>query len=166
MLKRLAIVLALLAVAASAAFVAAPGLALRALRADIEAGDHGALAHRVDFPALRSSLTAELTRTALAEAGAGGGAAALVGGAVGQAVVAPVVDRLVTPEGVAALLRGRTDPRQDGEPSTVDLSTRYRGLARFEIVVAHERGPRVALLFRRRPLGGVLHGVRIEEIGL
>ena len=93
------------------AFFSAPFFALRALKAAAQAEDAGALAELVDFPAVRRSLTTQLVpaRQVSAEP------PSILSdpfGAFRRAIEPlkppePVVDRYLTPAGLAALTEGQ-----------------------------------------------------------
>lgn len=101
--------LAVAALLASGAWIyASPWLAVSALRDAADRGDAAALERGVDFPALRATLAAELEARARSSATSAGGAllGSLAAGLAGP-LARGAVDRLVTPEAVAGLLRGR-----------------------------------------------------------
>lgn len=143
-------------------FVAMPAAAARALVEAARSGDLAEISERVDFPMLRQSLSAELSRAALAQVGAESGAAAALGGALANAVVGPAVERLVTPSGVALLLQGTPPDQRDRAAAELrEFDVRRDGLGRFEVVYTDADLGEFALLFRRTLTGGVLDGVRL-----
>ncbi len=120
------------AVAIGAALYASPYRAVTQLRAAAEAGDRERLEAFVDFVALRESVKAEVNAALVAPAldkaknRPYGGLGAMLAGAM----VGPMVDSIVTPAGIAAMVqhgRARMAPGDDrvqrpnpwsGEPSS------------------------------------------------
>lgn len=113
-----AVVISLLA----ASSYASPHWRLYQMRSAVEARDAQQLARHVDFPSLRSSVKIEVLR----RLGGGGSLAdgasnpfAAFGKAMAMAVIDPVVNVVVSPEGVAAMLESgdiRLQPRRSPEP--------------------------------------------------
>jgi hypothetical protein len=97
------------------AYAAWPFFAVYELVGAVQSRDVAAVNERVDFPALRRSLTAQLVRTYLRITGKGGRPGSIVeqfAVGVGSTVADPIVAKLVTPEALLDLLR-------DGRPSSV-----------------------------------------------
>lgn len=119
--KPLAWVLAALIVVAVAAYTyASPYIALSRMKTAADARDPDALSQYVDYPALRTSLKQQLgdllVRRFTAEHG--NNPLMLFGLAIGSALVGPLVDVYVTPEGVAGLLDGiPPDTSGTGQPA-------------------------------------------------
>lgn len=146
------------------AYAAYPYWSLYRLGEALEAGDEGALKQHVDWPAVRSGLKEDLSGVLSRETGraiASGDGDAAVGGllasAIGKALLDPLVDSLVTPEGLAAMIRegrarksGATPDRQSG-PTTGDRNVLWEhlsfafftGPATFEAVFEAEDGEEV-----------------------
>lgn len=160
-------------------YYATPYLAIAEMRRAAQDGDAARFAARVDFPAARASLKADL------QARIGGELApelrdnpfAALGAALAGSMVGVLVDTLVTPERVAMLMRGvmpetgerpaageggqpvpgeaRDPPAADEprrEPAIVERG--YTGWNRFELVVAAAETPddRVRFVMRRHGL--------------
>lgn len=149
-----------LAAVALGSFLAAAPLAAWRLKRAADAGDTAAVARLVDVPALRASLK-NVYRARLEPARReprlarrlAGRAQRLVGGTLAD----PVIDRSVTPENLARLLRG------DG-PSTPPprVSMRYESLRRFVVTAEPAGGDPVRLVFERYgPFRWKLSGVRL-----
>ncbi|HEX8392184.1 MAG TPA: DUF2939 domain-containing protein [Longimicrobium sp.] len=159
-----------------------PHLALRSVQAAAEAGDAQRLNELVDFPALRLSLK-DNVRSAVSHqvAGrAGSRVGALTGFAAG-ALAGPVVDRALTPSGIAALMQGtapggRGKPRggnkdgEDDKPNRANLTIErgYAGPNRFEVryVDRNSGAERLALIMHRDGLGWKLASVRLPGTGV
>lgn len=158
-----------------ASLVRGPGGALQSLRQAAERRDTAALDARVDFPALKHSLG----RYVLQQMGAalpddqGDDRALLKQFFVSAALVAPLVDTLVTPEGLAALVDGQVAPRRvntpgaptAGPPARTDVSWTSPTTARATVLDPTGE-PRLVLLMRREGLTWRLVGVERPPVGL
>jgi hypothetical protein len=148
-----------------------PRVAAEGLRAAARAGDAQQLEQRIDLPAVRENLKADV-RAYMAERVERGndGPLARLGFALGTMVVDGLVDAFVSPGGLALLARGQV-PRAEAEAEpAADADDDYRidraGLNRFLLRFEAEDadGPRPVLEFARRGLGWKL--VRIIVPGL
>lgn len=158
------------------AFGATPYVAAHRLMAAAEARDAAALSGRVDFPALRANLKAELTRQ-LQGGEAATGLRAALGGALASALVQPAVEAAVTPENLARLFAGQSPavaspdnrPKHDTGPANAERAATETRLAyetwdRFAITLRQAGRPAqpVTLLLERRGLWDwKLAGVRL-----
>ena len=96
----------LLLLAAGAWYFASPGYAVMQLRQAAVKGDAEALGERADFESIREGLKADARSQVEAEVASGrGGAPARFGASLALGLIGPVIDRLVTPENVATLVR-------------------------------------------------------------
>ena len=138
------------------------------MKAAADANDPDALDSYIDYPALREDLKAEITGQMMAEArkdrsGLGG-----LGLAIGTAMVAPVVDRLVTPAGMRAALTGKRDEAQIKAAPQAASALRIpddpvifrRGFSEF--LVASKQHPSGGLVFKRHALSWKLSGVDLS----
>ena len=159
-------------------WVASPVLAGQALIRAAKAGDEQALDRLVDFPSLRTSLKSELNDEVAARIGHDPRVERSGLGGLGM-ILAPMllggaVDAVVTPQGVAAMVRtgeapdptvpASARPARDGG-SDVHQSWGYRGLNTFAITLTQRKDPdrRLALLLDRRGLfGWKLAGVDLQ----
>jgi hypothetical protein len=149
---------ALLVVAATS--FASPWWALHSLRAAVERHDAAGVSAQVDFPALRASVKSELLGSIGRDVdNADGNPFAAVGKAFARAVADPLVDAIVSPAGVAAMVEhGRVsiskpshEPRLPaGEPprDKPHYALHYRGWSHFA-VTAEDGG---SFVFRRAGL--------------
>ena len=158
------LVLIVVAVLALAAYVATgPYRTVHAIGDAIERQDAAALSKQVDFPALRSSLKAQLTDRLVR--GAGDDVQASTLGAIGLSIagglVGGVVDTMVTPLGLGAIMEGRkvgkrfTDPFSPEPAATTarrpfaDAVYRYESASRFTATVgANDQQPVVFVVTR------------------
>ncbi|AKM11261.1 DUF2939 domain-containing protein [Croceicoccus naphthovorans] len=161
-MKRLIVLLIVAAAVAGGWFVGSRFYALYDLREAARSGDVARLEGRVDFPAFRDSLKAEVggaierermgssdLGTRLAKAGAG-----------------LAIDGLVTPEAVATLVRsgqaaGVTVARREDATEPVEWHIEGDGLHAFRLVTSDSDG---ALIFRRDGLGWKLAGIDLDGI--
>jgi Protein of unknown function (DUF2939) len=96
-------------------YAAWPFFAVYELVGAVQARDVAAVNERIDFPALRRSLTAQLVRTYLRITGKGGRPGSVLeqfAVRIGSTVADPIVAKLIAPEALLDLLR-------DGRPSGV-----------------------------------------------
>lgn len=175
-MKRWIWLLAALLAALLAYAAAGPYLTVNAIREAVKTEDSRALARQVDFPALRASLKAQLGDRVVREAGAdaqssvfGAFALRLAGGLVGG-----VVDAMVTPTGLGALMEGRkvwnragglpppSRGEADGRPEPLqDAVYRYESPSRFTATVQDESGRPLVFVLTRDGLRWKLSDIRL-----
>lgn len=140
---------------------ASPWWSLYSLRAAVERHDAEAVSAHVDFPALRDSLKGQLM-TAMQQAVRGDdNLFARLGAAMAAAALGPVVDAMVSPAGVMAMLEtGKVKLAKPSAPAEAeadterrpDWSLHYRG---WNGIAAESDAPRSArFIFRREGLWG------------
>ncbi len=122
-------------------YLTAPYRTLGALRDALRQADGASVAQTVDLPSVTTSLREQVQgQLAEAEAAApqpGTGAAVVgrVGPSVAQTLVAPLIERLATPEGLAEFLRIEASPARDlvrianGPPSPMEAPAAWPDLA-------------------------------------
>jgi len=162
-----ALLLGFVAVLAVGYVAASPYLAVRAMRDAAMAGDAPGVAEHVDFPAVKDSLKASLAASVTESAGEQGADNPMAGaGAMfAMALMVPMIDAMVSPEGLAALMKHGalpkpTMPGADGsdaapQPETqVDAQMRYRDLNTFVVTLSgtSKSDAPVGLVFRRHGL--------------
>jgi hypothetical protein len=175
-MKKIAIglVAAILGLAVVACFVS-PFVAAQGLIRAARTGDVAGLEQSVDFPAFRTSLKAELNARAsleIRERTGGDRAMAALGMLLAPSLVEGAVDGLVTPEGIAAMVRSGDKPRPErpvpasDTPATpkeqIHQSWAYRGINTFAVTLTRDDRPDDALVLimeRRGPLSWKLAGV-------
>lgn len=169
-----ALVLALLAWTA-----AGPYMTIRAIANAVQARDEVALAKQVDFPALRSSLKAQLADRIAREAGdrARDNPLAAFGLTIATGLSGGLVEAMVTPAGLGAIMEGRRTwdrmghgprPRSDDAPGGVerqrplqDAEHRFESTSRFTATVRDASGRPVVFVLRRKGLVWKLSDIRL-----
>lgn len=155
MKKYIAAAVALLLVLAGIYF-ASPFLAVRSLKQAALAADRDAIEAKVDFPAVRDGLKAQMSAAMTARMQSDpemrGNPFASLGALMMPAIVDRMVEAFVTPDGIAALMRGRKPGEKGGANPDIDRNMEYVGLDRFRVRLHDNRkkedGP--AFLFERR----------------
>jgi len=185
--KKVVSIVVVAALAGVLFFAASPYWALAGLRGAIDRADSASLEERVDFPALRESLAAEINAELLGAStdeldGNPFGALAL---GLASKLVDGVIDSVVTPAGLARIARGdsrpvevdrRNDPGSDRRPSQTDTEPppspkesdlfagsrlEHETLDRFSVWVPNDRGDEARFVFRRRGISWVLTGIEL-----
>lgn len=175
-MKKMLVLLCLLAAGLLAYVGTGPYRTLDAIRVAVRTEDGRALARHVDFPALRSSLKAQLADHLVREAGAEV-QSSLVGAfglRMATALVGGVVDTMVTPGGLGALMEGRKlwnrgsgiappsrdDTSEQPEPLP-DPSQRWESPSRFSATVHDDTGHPVVFVLTRDGLRWTLSDIRL-----
>ena len=189
-LRRIAIVCGSAFLLAILAYFGSPYWSLFQIKKAVDRGDGAYVSAHVDFPQLRESLKTSIeaqTSKRIGKNDASGFKA--LGAAFASMMTGPVVDALVTPEGVIALMKGKnpgeTTPQQSSDPGKVGATSDpekgshskmkigkmgYESLDLFAVQVAkdtqHPEKPESlpTLLFSRTGMfGWRLSGVRIDK---
>lgn len=157
MKKWVAVAVALLLIAGGFYF-GSPYLAVRSLQAAAAGGDKDALEQKVDFPAVRESLKSQMSAALMAkiqtDPAMKDNPFAALGAALLPTMINGMVDALVTPDAIAAAVRGQKPGEKAKLEANPDLAseTEWVGLDRFRVksrnTKTDEEGP--SLLFERR----------------
>jgi hypothetical protein len=158
---------ALIVAAGATWYLAAPAWTLHQMKAAADANDAQALDSYIDYPALREDLKTEIKGQMIAEAkkdksGFGG-----LGLAIGKAIIGPVIEGLVTPDGIRAALMAKRGQELTGTASHASSALRVpndpvierRGFSEF--LVASKQRPKSGLVFKRRGFSWKLSGVQL-----
>jgi hypothetical protein len=149
----------------------------------IEAGDARALARHVDFPALRESLRPQVQDRIVRAAGPGAqaGPFSSMGLAVASGLAGGLVDAMLTPSGLAAMLEGRkvwdrlgnvppgprNGARAQGGPAATEHLPRPRlrveSPSRASTTIVLDDGGELDLVLERRGTEWRLAGVRLPR---
>jgi hypothetical protein len=152
--------------------VASPFVTYHQLRTAADQRDAEALAEHVDFPAVRQDLKDQLNAEAssrIAEK-ADNDALAVLGGLLASVVVDRVVESLVTPSGLAELMKGEIP--KTGKPAGKRRETTGRQRAdrvrygyaswdKFVVTVPDKASREVRFILRRRGLGWKLTAIKL-----
>jgi Protein of unknown function (DUF2939) len=173
------ITLALLALAVVAWVYLTPYLAARSLHSAVDARDAARIADHVNFPELRQSMKAGLlAKMTGATAAKGDEASVLLGSAFANVLISPMVDAMVSPEGLAKLLNGekqapvktQSPPPQDADKTDdkdsgkdMQRSMGYETLNRFVVTFTKPtESQSISLVFTREgALTWKLSGLRL-----
>ena len=176
MMKKWLWLVVAIAIALAAYTAAGPYLTVNAIRHAVKAQDAAALSKQVDFPALRSSLKAQLADRLAREFGAPAGDSPLAsfGLTIASGLSGGLVDAMVTPMGLGAMMEGRKVwDRASGAPMpSVDqpdvrpeplqgASYRYESLSRFTATVHDDQHRPVVFVVTRRGLSWKLSDIRL-----
>lgn len=162
-----------------------PYRTIDAIREAVKDEDPRALAKQVDFPALRSSLKAQLSDRLVREAGpeVQSSPFGAFGLRIANGLVGGIVDAMVTPLGLAAMMEGRRTWRRidgfgalppqpspagaDAEPAEPlhDAEYQYESLSRFTATVRDEAGDPVVFVITRDGLNWRLSDIRLPPGG-
>ena len=174
--KWLLTIAALILVALLAFVAAGPWLAINGIRNVVASGNYGELWRFVDFDRLRENvrpqIQARIARGIIERAGAGSTTDAIAG--VTDLISKPAIDAMVSPVGVATLLRGTALARQiagdkdaEGKPRAVDplkgAKTGYVSPSLFTATVQNAEGQPVVFEFSRNGLTWKLTGIDLPE---
>jgi hypothetical protein len=157
---------------------AGPWMTVNAIRDAAQARDAAAMAKQVDFPALRSSLKAQLSDHLLREIGAPApdNPFAVFGLGIANGLVGGLVDTMVTPAGLGAMMEGRKvwdrasglpppsseEARASSAPRPLqDAKYRYESLSRFTATVHDDQGRPVVFVMTRHGLRWRLSDIRL-----
>lgn len=166
-----AVLIALLAWTASG-----PWRAIEGIRQAVKTEDARALARHVDFPALRASLKPQVQDRIVRAAGADmqSGAFGAFGLSVATGLAGGLVDAMVTPVGLGALMEGRKVWNRVGgipPPSRTDTSAqrdplpdprlRFESLSRMSATVTLDDGSELVLVLTRRHTRWRLSEIRL-----
>ena len=143
-----------------------PVWTLTAMKKAATGDDPAALNSYIDYPLLRQSLEQEVRAKLMSNVQRDNSALSALKVAIGAAVVRPVIDALVTPEGMSAALRARRtqeDVGGDKPDSLIRLPDHpvieHRGFSEF--VLTAKDHPGSGMIFMRNGLSWKLSGVEL-----
>jgi hypothetical protein len=169
-MKRIVIALgvALVLLGFAAYVVASPYLTLYRLKSGVEARDAETVAKYVDFPALRQNLKDQLQAALSKRLDPQQNPLAALAANLAVTFADPVVDRLITPEGLAELMAGQKPPLASSEPSPTspakkpleDATFGYESFDEF-VVSVPSAGGAIRFVLTRSGLSWKLSGIEI-----
>lgn len=142
--------------------VAQPYITAYRMKLAADAQDSEQLAKFIDFPSVRESVRPQVQGRVAGETEGLSDDARVQAAidAIGGAVAGGAVDKYVTPEGIAELMR-RSEGRS-GDGSSLEASAGYRSVNRFAVVLTDpEAGRTVELILTREGLGWLLTEVQL-----
>ena len=167
-MKKITIAAAVAVIAVAATAYATPYYTLHQIKTALAERNADALAEHVDFPALRASvktqLEASMARSIAATAGSDNPLAAL-GQSIAGAMLGKMVDAMVSPAGVVALVNksavspqaraaGDADAPADGARKKAAYSAGYTGLNTFVVRAQDGNAQDGALVLQRHGVWG------------
>jgi hypothetical protein len=175
--KSIASIFAAIAVIGTAIwFYFTPHLVAQEMASAAEERNATKLSLHINFPSLRESVKAGVNAKLASEllsAGDPDNPFAALGLAIGTALVNPIVDAIVTPEGVASIMRGERPTDQKGgkgkptsNESDIDTSVHYESFDRFVVAVkkaGSSDDPFLLVFHRDGLLGWKLSELRFPE---
>jgi len=139
------ILFAIAAIASAVWFYFTPHLVAQEMASAAAERNAAKLSRHINFPSLRDSVKAGISAKMASELVLNGNPDnpfAALGLALGTALVNPIVDAIVTPEGVAAIMRGEQPMDKSGakgkpadSKSDVETAVHYESLDRFVVAV-------------------------------
>ncbi len=153
---------------------ATPYFTLYQMYQSAKSNDFQGVASHVDFPALRESVKANMkTMFAQETAKQDDPLMGILGKFLGGIVLDPVVDAVVTPEGVAALLAGQRlqiggdhkQPTFSEKADAVDVKPHYESFNEFVVSIKPKGDdkPPVELILSRQFLDWKVSGIRLPK---
>jgi len=147
-------------------YAASPYLAFHQMRAAAERKDAEAFSEFIDFPAVRESLKASLTAKMMEEVGSASDDNPLAGAgaAFAMAMMGPMIDALISPQGIMLMMQGRklgervesaVDPSAaTAPPRELTITSSYSDLDTFDVRVSPQDDPatQLGLRFKRHGL--------------
>jgi hypothetical protein len=161
-MKKLLVALVLLGIAIGTWWYASPLWTLHEMREAARTDDAEKLSEYVDYPALREDLKGELRRAMISEMTKQNDGFAMLGSAFALALIDPLIDVMVTPEGVEAMFdnakRARLSEKRPKLPeASSDPIVERQGFDQFAV---RDKDPtKGSLIFRRHGLGWKLSGI-------
>ena len=165
-LRKITIAAAVAVIGVAVTAYASPYYALQQIKTALAERNAEALAEHVDFPALRASVKAQLetsmARSIEATAGSGNPLAAL-GQSIASAMLGKMVDTMVSPAGVVALVNksavspqasDTADAPADGARKKADYSAGYAGVNTFVVRAKDGNAQEGALVLQRHGVWG------------
>ena len=156
----------LVALAASAWFYVSPSWTLSRMQAAADRRDADALAQYVDFPTLRGQIKADVKAMAVVHAARpDANPLEAAGAAIAMSMLDPLVDAMVSPEGLRASFAQKPDA---GERNGLGVNAsggeikRY-GLNEFRVVPRDPKANGGSLIFRRSGVAWRLSGIEMPK---
>lgn len=150
-------------------YFASPSYTLAQMRDAAKANDADALSRYIDYESLREDLKAEFMAHMMAEAQKNGSGFGALGVALGSAMIGPMVDGMVSPAGMRAMLladqqKNAAGSKAPATPVKVDSDPVIERRSFSEFVVRSNQKTEGAMVFKRHGLGWKLSGVDLPPL--
>ena len=177
-LRRLAWIAAVVLVALLAWTASGPWRAIEGIRQAVKAEDARALSRHVDFPALRASLRPQVQDRVIRAVGvdAQSGPFSAFGVTVAAGLAGGLVDAMVTPVGLGAMMEGRktwnrignipppTRSDTSGQPEPIpEPRLRFESFSRASATVTMDDGGELVLVLTRKGTRWRLAEIRLPD---
>jgi hypothetical protein len=158
MKRAIVIVVALLVAVGAAWYFLSPGYAMSQLRDAAVAGDAAELEERIDFPAVREALKADMRASMEGDA--------VLGGELAMKMVGGLIDAVITPQAMATVVKegrlGARDPAA-GERQQTEWEIDREGFGRFRATPVVDEGTPPSMIFELDGLGWRVVEIDIPE---
>ncbi len=138
-------------------YVLSPGYTLKQMKAAAQANDADRLSSYIDYPSLREDMKSELSARMMAEAQKDQSGFGPLGVALGSALVGPLVDAIISPAGVRAMMLSNRQNKKAPIAVGEDPDIERHGLSEF--VVKSKSGQNGTMVFKRHGLSWKLSGL-------
>lgn len=139
-------------------FYFTPHIAVNSMKAAAEARDTVKFSQYIDYPALRESLKSGLAAKLVGQTqGRNADPFAALGASMAAAFIDPVIDKLMSPEGLAMLMAGGEEPsakrnkKAPGLKAEIDMAMAYESFNKFVITIweKNKSNDAIRLIFNR-----------------
>lgn len=138
-----------------------PYLTLRGIQQAIQSNNPTALERYVDFPRVRESLKADLNRTLMEQAKQDESGYGALGLLFAASLVEPLVNALITPQGLASIGTGE-DPQYGNLEAVRDWRLKRQGLS--QVLLHHKDNPNEGIVMERQGLGWKVVRLQIQNL--
>lgn len=162
-MRKVIVALVILAAAVGGWWYESPWWTLGQMRDAARAGDAQKLSQYVDYPALREDLKGDLRRSLTMEmVSRKQDGFAMIGSAIAMAMIDPLIDAMVTPEGVQAIFDQRKRVGSSDNKPKIPVASNNPIIDRMgfnEFKVRDKDPKKGALVFKQSGLGWKLSGL-------
>lgn len=164
-------VLLLVLAAVAGWYYISPLWTLRSMVEAAQSQDEESFSAYVDYPALREDLSVEMGQRLKAAADRDGNPAAQLGAAMGMALMKPIVDAMVSPQGMKAAFAALAKEEQEASKQKPGEGGKARQMPGIERIgfnrfrVSGEATPGQGFVFERRGFGWKLVGIDLAPEG-
>ncbi|RIH89449.1 DUF2939 domain-containing protein [Calidithermus roseus] len=138
-----------------------PYLTFVGIQRAIQSNDPSRLERYVDFPRVRESLKADLNRTLMEQAKQDESGYGALGLLFAASLVEPLVNALITPQGLASIGTGE-DPQYGNLEAVRDWRLKRQGLS--QVLLHHKDNPNEGIVMERQGLGWKVVRLQIQNL--